>query len=93
VFWQEGFNHGTAYFACKSDRACADPNTFPCYFTDPTTSYTFYTYYHFSITWTTRSPDRAAGLSRGLYTFSVADNGFLFTANNLKVPPWTLQVY
>jgi hypothetical protein len=91
--FQEGFNDGTAYFTCKADRACTDPGTFPCLFKETTTSFTYYRYYQFAISWTRRSPDRTAGLSQGLYTFSVADNGFLFTANNLKVPPWTLQVY
>jgi cysteine-rich repeat protein len=91
--FQEGFNHGTAYFTCKADRACTNPETFPCFFTETSTSFTYYQYYHFSITWTRRSPDRAAGLSTGLYTFSVADNGFLFAEKNLELPPWTLQVY
>jgi cysteine-rich repeat protein len=91
--FQEGFNDGTAYFTCKADRACTDPETFPCLFKETTTSFTYYRYYQFAISWTRRSPDRTAGLSQGLYTFSVADNGFLFSEKNLELPPWTLQVY
>jgi len=89
--FQEGFNHGTAHFACKTDRACTDPQTFPCLYKDPTTSYVYFQYYPFTMTWTTRAPDRAAGMNRGLYSFSVVGNGFLYEGLNLEMRG-TLQV-
>jgi hypothetical protein len=91
--FHEGFNYGSIVFASACHKPCVKVDDFPCTHADERTQFVFYKYYHFSVTWTTRSPAVPPGIRHALYSLSIADNEWLYADRKLDFPKWTLQVY